>query len=718
MKKKFRLVSAIVSAAMLVTMSVGTMLAGATTPAAAVEQQADNGSYKTTVITMEKELDITSGAGFEAAFVEKYGDYFVLNGLPLKAGYNNQNCPNGVRFVYPAEGSDAKSFIYYSDNCDYVATVGGDYASNTKAVGIHSWQDNVLEIKEGLPFKDGTTLDRTITATLAKNAAAWAVSDPGPAEATPTSDIVTSAVTGAYGAESSSASYRPTTIALTKEMSATDAATMLSTYGDFITVNGVSITEAYAYNGGAGNAIFFSFVNNKTIKFFSDNCSWVGNVPGHQGSTDILGINDGKVCTIKLLENFPFKDGTKLDRTITLTREAKADAAWVVSDPGPKPVEPVIPTYPTTELTDVTVEGKQNNDLIPEEANGNKEWYWATVLTFNKELPSTDNAELLRLFGEKMVINGAPLKNASEYINEGGGGTPAVIIKAGEDNKSLIVYTDRWSWVGNIMSNSSTSTIGTRPAQDNTIELLKGFQFKDGVLSADMKLVLSQNADTWQIDDPNAEPNLDGVKVLVNMTNGEGGPGITDAVSGQSWQSVAKIVFDQPLTAEDTSEEAIVKKFGPYIILNSKTVDELYKTNNPQTGVPHAVTMTLSADRKTLTVYCDVSMPGVLTPAQDQFVLISKDFPITSKKTLEREVAFEYSVAAGDWTLIDPYTDEPSDPGTSDPDVSDPDTDESDIDAPTEDEPTETGVPFVSVGVVLAVLAASAAVLTSKKRKA
>lgn len=563
MKKKFRLVSAIVSAAMLVTMSVGTMLAGATTPAAAVEQQADNGSYKTTVITMEKELDITSGAGFEAAFVEKYGDYFVLNGLPLKAGYNNQNCPNGVRFVYPAEGSDAKSFIYYSDNCDYVATVGGDYASNTKAVGIHSWQDNVLEIKEGLPFKDGTTLDRTITATLAKNA-----------------------------------------------------------------------------------------------------------------------------------------------------------AAWVVSDPGPKPVEPVIPTYPTTELTDVTVEGKQNNDLIPEEANGNKEWYWATVLTFNKELPSTDNAELLRLFGEKMVINGAPLKNASEYINEGGGGTPAVIIKAGEDNKSLIVYTDRWSWVGNIMSNSSTSTIGTRPAQDNTIELLKGFQFKDGVLSADMKLVLSQNADTWQIDDPNAEPNLDGVKVLVNMTNGEGGPGITDAVSGQSWQSVAKIVFDQPLTAEDTSEEAIVKKFGPYIILNSKTVDELYKTNNPQTGVPHAVTMTLSADRKTLTVYCDVSMPGVLTPAQDQFVLISKDFPITSKKTLEREVAFEYSVAAGDWTLIDPYTDEPSDPGTSDPDVSDPDTDESDIDAPTEDEPTETGVPFVSVGVVLAVLAASAAVLTSKKRKA
>ncbi len=107
MKKKFRLVSAIVSAAMLVTMSVGTMLAGATTPAAAVEQQADNGSYKTTVITMEKELDITSGAGFEAAFVEKYGDYFVLNGLPLKAGYNNQNCPNGVRFVYPAEGSDA-----------------------------------------------------------------------------------------------------------------------------------------------------------------------------------------------------------------------------------------------------------------------------------------------------------------------------------------------------------------------------------------------------------------------------------------------------------------------------------------------------------------------------------------------------------------------------------------------------------------------------------
>ena len=39
MKKKFRLVSAIVSAAMLVTMSVGTMLAGATTPAAAVNNK-------------------------------------------------------------------------------------------------------------------------------------------------------------------------------------------------------------------------------------------------------------------------------------------------------------------------------------------------------------------------------------------------------------------------------------------------------------------------------------------------------------------------------------------------------------------------------------------------------------------------------------------------------------------------------------------------------
>ena len=77
MKKKFRLVSAIVSAAMLVTMSVGTMLAGATTPAAAVEQQADNGSYKTTVITMEKELDITSGAGFEAAFVVTQNPLFT-----------------------------------------------------------------------------------------------------------------------------------------------------------------------------------------------------------------------------------------------------------------------------------------------------------------------------------------------------------------------------------------------------------------------------------------------------------------------------------------------------------------------------------------------------------------------------------------------------------------------------------------------------------------
>lgn len=523
--------------------------------------------------------------------------------------------------------------------------------------------------------------------------------------------IVESVTTGNWDG-----SYRTTTIALSKEISATDDATMLSTYGEFITVNDVTIKDAYAYNGGAGNAIFFQYVDSKTVKFYSDNCSWVGNVPGHTGSTKILGVNDGQDNVIELKEGFPFKDGTTLDRTITATR-AKGQDAWVISDPGPKPV---IPTYPSTELTDVTVTGQQNDELIPEEAGKHDEWYYATVLTFNKELPSMDKTELLRLFGDTLVVNSVPLTKASAYVNPGGGGTPAVIIKAGEDNKSLIVYTDRWSWVGNILQNSSNLTIGTRPEQDNTIELLKGFQFKDGVLDKDVKLVLSQNATKWGIDDPNAEPDLDGVKVLVNMTNGEGGPGISDAVSGQTWQSITKIVFDQPLTAEDTSEEAVVKKFGPYIILNSKTVDELYKSNNPQTGVPHAVTMTLSADRKTLTVYCDVSMTGALTSSQDQFVLLSKDFPITSKKTLEREVAFEYSPEIGDWALIDPYTEDDlgtGDPGNKDPGNNDPDNNEPN-DTPNQDEPADTGVPFVGTGIVLAVLAAGTAVLTYKKRKA
>lgn len=538
--------------------------------------------------------------------------------------------------------------------------------------------------------------------------------------------IVESATTSDWDANY----YRTTTITLTKEISATDADTMLSIYGDFITVNGVNIDDACAYTGGGGtlgNAAFAGFVDSKTIQFKTDHASWANGVPGYEHlSGVILGVNDGRANVVEIKEGFPFKDGTTLDRTITLNLAAHA-SEWTISDPGPKPV---IPTYPSTELTDVTVTGQQNSELIPEEAGKHTNWYYATVLTFNKELPTTDKTELLRLLGDKLVINTVPLATAHEYVNEGGGGTPAVCIAAGEDNKTLIVYTDQWSWVGNILQNSSTLTIGTRPAQDNTIELLKGFQFKDGVLDKDVKLVLSQNATKWEVDDPNAEPDLDGVKVLVNMTNGEGGPGISDAVSGQTWQSITKIVFDQPLTAEDTSEEAVVKKFGPYIILNSKTVDELYKNNNPQTGVPHAVTMTLSADRKTLTVYCDVSMSGALTPSQDQFVLLFKDFPITSKKTLERDVAFEYSPETGDWTLLDPYTeddpgtDDPgnNEPGNNDPENNDPGNNEPSNDepndTPNQDEPSDTGVPFAGTGFVLAVLAAGAAVLTSKKREA
>ena len=79
-------------------------------------------------------------------------------------------------------------------------------------------------------------------------------------------------------------------------------------------------------------------------------------------------------------------------------------------------------------------------------------------------------------------------------------------------------------------------------------------------LDADYRAVWDK--EKWTIVDPNAEPDLDGVKVTVNMTDADGGPGITDAKSGESWTSVARIVFSAPLTVEDISPDALMAQFG------------------------------------------------------------------------------------------------------------------------------------------------------------
>ena len=235
-------------------------------------------------------------------------------------------------------------------------------------------------------------------------------------------------------------------------------------------------------------------------------------------------------------------------------------------------------------------------------------------------------------------------------------------------------------------------------------------------LDADYRAVWDK--EKWTIVDPNAEPDLDGVKVTVNMTDADGGPGITDAKSGESWTSVARIVFSAPLTVEDISPDALMAQFGKYVTINTGTADKAYQLNNAGgTGVQHAISFGISADRTALIVYSDVTMAnaGALLVDRDNFVIVSKDFPITSKKTLERDVAFEYAKDTGAWTVIDPYTgdDTSSDSSSSDP-ASTPE--ESGGDSSTDEIPV-TGVAAPVAAVAVLTAACGAIVLTARRKR-
>ena len=204
---------------------------------------------------------------------------------------------------------------------------------------------------------------------------------------------------------------------------------------------------------------------------------------------------------------------------------------------------------------------------------------------------------------------------------------------------------------------------------------------------------------------------MTGEKVTVFITDADGVPGITDPVAGQSWLSQVKIVFSHKLYTDDVSEAALIAKYGKYITLNSATVAALYEQNNPGTGVPHAVTLELVDDGKALLVKCDVTMAnsGALVSTSDQLILLDKDFPITSKKTLEEEWAFEYTVESGDWVRL--TDDKPDDGKTDDGKTDDGKTD----DGKTDDTP-KTGVAGVSAAVLVLTAICGVTVMVTRRK--
>lgn len=503
--------------------------------------------------------------------------------------------------------------------------------------------------------------------------------------------------------------------------------------GEFITVNGATLKNGFTGMGGFGRAIspytvdFLSAdndpkMNAKTLRLDTNRNEWADHYI--EGGNTGLTISprpqsdDSKVNEVKILKGFPLKDGP-LDRTITITSSKATENKWVVDDPGSqdvvtdpnegKPLEISMGTF--------EVDGKEY-PVLPAAVQVP---YGAVKIQFSRPLYcGTSQEEILEAVGERILTKGHTL--TSLYKDSDAQGIPGktLMFDLSADKRTLVIYA-RWDTIGGSDGGFYYYVDDKGAVTTAEIELTfrKGLAYGltgEEKLDADYRAVWDK--EKWTIVDPNAEPDLDGVKVTVNMTDADGGPGITDAKSGESWTSVARIVFSAPLTVEDISPDALMAQFGKYVTINTGTADKAYQLNNAGgTGVQHAISFGISADRTALIVYSDVTMAnaGALLVDRDNFVIVSKDFPITSKKTLERDVAFEYAKDTGAWTVIDPYTgdDTSSDSSSSDP-ASTPE--ESGGDSSTDEIPV-TGVAAPVAAVAVLAAACGAIVLTARRKR-
>ena len=726
---------------------------------ASVETKPADGSYLVTAIT----FDETPAAAPDGKTLEElYGDYVKINGVSLLKA--SKYAGNGIwAAMVSVEGN---TLVIKTSNCDYVDAI--DSSLPHKAIGIYDWQDNTIEILKGFPFADNKILEADITfSTKNGDNKTWTVSgdglkpstepDPEPKPddrpAATTDDLVTGV------ARDQSGSYGVADLFFGKVLKNGDVS---ANYGDFIKVNGVLLKTGMAYKNPTYQIESIkAFANDNLLQIQTSNCDMANAIDPSLPSGQVVFFSENQDNTIELLAGFPFADGTVLDRNITLTmakHKSGERGVWTVSDAGGslKPdfdakdwtaVDPgdVDNTFDRDAVQDpnagqkltmemlpitVTVDGKEyTTPFLPANLGGyyleNGGYYSGVRIKFNRPLMYKDGDTLLKLMGDKMKIGAkavdAALSESSRNMDGNGDFVKATL----SDDKCELLLLYRWDkisgpWLytrddgtGNLTEDKSKWQTNGGQA-DCSVTLLEGIAYGKGdeVTDYTLRAAFSGGTWSWTVENSGDEPDLTGEKVTVFITDADGVPGITDPVAGQSWLSQVKIVFSHKLYTDDVSEAALIAKYGKYITLNSTTVAALYEQNNPGTGVPHAVTLELVDGGKALLVKCDVTMAnsGALVSTSDQLILLDKDFPITSKKTLEEEWAFEYTVESGDWVRL---TDDKPDDGKKDDDGKQDDgkTD----DGKTDDTP-KTGVVGVSAAVLVLTAICGVTVMVTRRK--
>ena len=696
-----------------------------------------------------------------------YGDFVKVNGALLKDafGYQNYAGPSAKLEAGPA----ANELVLLTDDYSWVGNVPNS-PNNSMTVGTRDGQDNKIELLAGFPFADDKALEADIVlSTKTGDNKTWTAGgdglkpstepDPKPEPkpddrpAATTDDLVTGV------ARDRSGSYGVADLFFGKVLKSGDVS---ANYGDLIKVNGVLLKTGMAYKNPTYHIESIkAFANDNLLQIQTSNCDMANAIDPSLPSGRVVFFSENQDNTIELLAGFPFADGTVLDRNITLTmakHKSSERGVWTVSDAGGslKPdfdakdwtaVDPgdVDNTFDRDAVQDpnagqkltmemlpitVTVDGKEyTTPFLPANLGGyymeNGGQYSGVRIKFNRPLMYKDGDTLLKLMGDKMKIGAkavdAALSESSRNMDGNGDFVKAIL----SDDKCELVLLYRWDkisgpWLytrddgtGNVTEDKSKWQTNGGQA-DCSVTLLEGITYgkDDKVTDYTLRAAFSGGTWSWTVENSGDEPDLTGEKVTVFITNADGVPGITDPVAGKSWLSQVKIVFSHKLYTDDVSEAALIAKYGKHITLNSATVAALYEQNNPGTGVPHAVTLELVDGGKALLVKCDVTMAnsGALVSTSDQLILLDKDFPITSKKTLEEEWAFEYTVESGDWVRL---TDDQPDDGKKDDDGKQDDgkTD----DGKTDDTP-KTGVAGVSAAVLVLTAICGVTVMVTRRK--
>ncbi len=694
-----------------------------------------------------------------------YGDYVKVNGALLKDAFGYQNYAGSSAKL--EAGAAANEMVLLTDDYSWVGNVPNS-PNNSMTVGTRDGQDNKIELLAGFPFAGDKALEADIVlSTKTGDNTTWTATgdglkpstepDPEPKPddrpAATTDDLVTGV------ARDQSGSYGVADLFFGKVLKSGDVS---ANYGDFIKVNGVLLKTGMAYKNPTYQIESIkAFANDNLLQIQTSNCDMANAIDPSLPSGRVVFFSENQDNTIELLAGFPFADGTVLDRNITLTmakHKSGERGVWTVSDAGGslKPdfdakdwtaVDPgdVDNTFDRDAVQDpnvgqkltmemlpitVTVDGKEyTTPFLPANLGGyyleNGGYYSGVRIKFNRPLMYKDGDTLLKLMGDKMKIGAkavdAALSESSRNMDGNGDFVKATL----SDDKCELLLLYRWDkisgpWLytrddgtGNLTEDKSKWQTNGGQA-DCSVTLLEGIAYgKDNeVTDYTLRAAFSGGTWSWTVENSGDEPDMTGEKVTVFITNADGVPGITDPVAGQSWLSQVKIVFSHKLYTDDVSEAALIAKYGKHITLNSATVAALYEQNNPGTGVPHAVTLELVDGGKALLVKCDVTMAnsGALVSTSDQLILLDKDFPITSKKTLEEEWAFEYTVESGDWVRL---TDDQPDDGKKDDDGKQDDgkTD----DGKTDDTP-KTGVAGVSAAVLVLTAICGVTVMVTRRK--